>query len=62
VYDEVGSSLRLNCKEDVLVTGGVTDAWPALPLAEWRETQATLHRWMQVVGKVKLELAPFLNE
>ena len=38
------------------------DAWPALPFAEWRETQETLHRWLQIVGKVKLELTPFLNE
>ena len=39
-----------------------TETWPALPLEEWRETQATLHLWTQVVGKVKLELTPFLNE
>ncbi|HYO31065.1 MAG TPA: DUF5996 family protein, partial [Thermomicrobiales bacterium] len=39
-----------------------TEAWPALPLEEWRETQATLHLWTQVVGKVKLALTPFLNE
>lgn len=36
--------------------------WPALPFAEWRETQETLHRWLQIVGKVKLELTPFVNE
>ncbi len=28
--------------------------WPALPLAGWRETYATLHMWTQVVGKVCL--------
>ena len=38
------------------------DAWPELPLTAWRETCDTVHMWMQVVGKVKLELAPFLNE
>ncbi len=38
------------------------ETWPALPLEEWRETQETLHLWTQVVGKVKLELTPFLNE
>jgi hypothetical protein len=38
------------------------DAWPALPYAEWKETLDTLHMWMQIVGKVKLELAAFLNE
>jgi uncharacterized protein DUF5996 len=38
-----------------------TDAWPALPLAEWRETYATLHRWLQMVGKTRLALAPMQN-
>jgi len=38
------------------------DIWPALPLDEWYDTQKTLHRWTQVVGKVKLALTPFLNE
>jgi hypothetical protein len=38
------------------------DVWPALPYAEWKDTLATLHMWMQIVGKVKLELSPFLNE
>jgi hypothetical protein len=37
------------------------DAWPALPLDEWRPTLATLHRFCQMVGKVRLALAPFRN-
>src|SRR5579872_5041302 len=36
--------------------------WPKLPYVTWHETLDTLHMWMQVVGKVKLELAPFLNQ
>lgn len=36
--------------------------WPTLPYDEWQATQATLHRWMQIVGKVTLEGTPFLNE
>jgi hypothetical protein len=36
--------------------------WPALPYAEWQPSLATLHMWTQIVGKVKLELSPFLNE
>jgi hypothetical protein len=36
-------------------------AWPALPFAEWKDTFATLHMWMQVVGKVRLELSPHMN-
>lgn len=36
--------------------------WPALPFAAWSDTQYTLHMWTQIVGKVKLELTPFLNQ
>jgi hypothetical protein len=39
----------------------VNDAWPALPFEEWRATCATLHMWTQVVGKVRLALAPPVN-
>jgi hypothetical protein len=35
--------------------------WPALPLASWRETCATLHMWTQVVGRVKVALTPLVN-
>jgi len=35
--------------------------WPALPLAAWRETKDTLHLWTQIVGKVRLALAPMVN-
>src|SRR5450759_398413 len=41
---------------------GRAEVWPALPYEEWKNTLDTLHMWMQVVGKVKLVLAPFLNE
>jgi hypothetical protein len=36
-------------------------AWPSLPLDEWNETKQTLHRYCQMVGKVRLALAPFAN-
>jgi len=36
-------------------------AWPALPLATWRDTYATLHMWTQIVGKTRLALAPMEN-
>lgn len=35
--------------------------WPGLPLKEWRATYATLHMWAQIVGKVRLALAPPVN-
>jgi Family of unknown function (DUF5996) len=37
------------------------EKWPALPLAEWKDTYATLHMWTQVVGKVRLGLSPAVN-
>ena len=38
-----------------------SDSWPALPLAEWKNTYATLHMWTQVVGKVRLALTQPIN-
>jgi hypothetical protein len=35
--------------------------WPALPLEEWEGTYQTLHMWTEIVGKVRLELAPLQN-
>ena len=34
---------------------------PPLPYAEWKETCTTLHMWTQIVGKVRLALAPLEN-
>lgn len=42
-------------------SSAIESAWPALPLAAWRDTQATLHMWTQVVGKTRLALAPMEN-
>lgn len=33
-------------------------AWPPLPLASWESTRATLHMYAQIVGKIRLTLAP----
>ena len=35
--------------------------WPPLVYAEWQETCATLHMWTQIVGKIRLALAPPVN-
>ena len=35
--------------------------WPALPLAAWRDTYATLHMWSQIVGKLCLALTAPVN-
>ncbi len=37
------------------------DAWPRLGLAEWEDTYKTLHRFSQVLGKIRLALAPPVN-
>ena len=40
---------------------GLSESWPALPLAEWADTYATLHMWSQIIGKVRLALSPRVN-
>jgi hypothetical protein len=42
-------------------TVSAAEAWPSLPLAAWADTYATLHRWLQVVGKVRLVQSPWVN-
>ena len=43
-------------------TAAATNLWPAeLPLAEWKDTYDTLHRWTQIVGKIRLALTPQVN-
>lgn len=36
--------------------------WTPLPYNEWKDTLDTLHMKMQIVGKVKLALTPFINQ
>jgi hypothetical protein len=31
----------------------VNREWLSLPLEEWKDTQATLHLWTQIVGKIR---------
>ena len=38
-----------------------SQTWPRLDFADWSDTCATLHLWTQVVGKIRLKLAPMLN-
>ena len=37
------------------------DPWPKRPFPEWRETALALQLWLQVIGKVRLSLTPWLN-
>jgi hypothetical protein len=41
--------------------GSLTDLWLPLPVAAWQDTYETLHLWTQIVGKVRLALAPKIN-
>jgi hypothetical protein len=35
--------------------------WPELPYPHWRDTLETLQLWTQIVGKIRLSLAPWMN-
>ncbi len=37
------------------------DAWPSLPLNDWKDTCTTLHMLTQIVGKIRLMLSPHIN-
>jgi len=41
--------------------GRTATGWPELPWRAWEPTISTLHMWLQIVGKVRLALAPPLN-
>lgn len=38
-----------------------SDAFPELPLAEWKDTKNTLHLYLQIVGKIRLGAHPHIN-
>lgn len=40
---------------------GKAELWPALPYEAWKETLTTLHMWLQIVGKIRVALAPWVN-
>lgn len=39
----------------------MNNQWPALSYEKGRDTYATLHMWTQIVGKIKLAVAPWIN-
>lgn len=39
----------------------MADVWPDIPLAAWKDTRAALHQWLQIAGKYKLALTPWVN-
>jgi Family of unknown function (DUF5996) len=38
-----------------------TSTWPRFPIDGWDTTGPTLHRWTQVVGKIRMVLTPAVN-
>lgn len=38
-----------------------SELWPSLPFQEWQGTYATLHRWTQIIGKIRLQQSPWIN-
>ena len=38
------------------------EVWPELRYAEWGECCSTLQMWLQIVGKIRMELTPALNQ
>jgi hypothetical protein len=52
---------RIATRAGSLSSGADFDPWPPLPLDNWLPTYETLQRWTQIVGKTRLELAPFVN-
>ncbi len=35
--------------------------WPPLKYDEWKPTYDTLHRWIQIIGKLRMSQSPWLN-
>ncbi|MEM6538896.1 MAG: DUF5996 family protein [Pseudomonadota bacterium] len=35
--------------------------WPDIPYTRWKDTGASLHMWLQVIGKFRLAQTPWLN-
>jgi hypothetical protein len=35
--------------------------FPSLPSGEWTDTIETLHMWLQIVGKIRMEMCPWVN-
>jgi hypothetical protein len=49
----------MNATEDTIAAGPAP--WPDMSYASWQETKETLHRFAQLVGKIRLAAAPRRN-
>jgi hypothetical protein len=39
----------------------VSETWPELDYAAWKDTRDTLHMWTQIAGKIRMKLTPLVN-
>jgi len=44
-----------------MILPAAADDWPALAYDDWADTQATLHMWTQIVGKIRMALTSPVN-
>lgn len=51
----------MHCRSISSLTGPATEAFPPMPLESWEPTKETLHRFLQIVGKIRLSTAPRRN-
>ena len=66
VADTASSSSSASCRRRVTRRqSGMADTgetpWPELPWRDWQPTLSTVHMWLQIVGKVRMALAPPRN-
>jgi hypothetical protein len=43
------------------VENSLVQNWPDIPYLSWKDTAATLHQWLQIVGKYRLAYVPWVN-
>ncbi|HLL07923.1 MAG TPA: DUF5996 family protein [Nocardioidaceae bacterium] len=43
------------------MTSSASNTWPPLPYHDWEPTKQTLHRYAQIIGKIRLALVPYRN-
>src|SRR4051812_45050712 len=56
-----GAGTDLPAKETIAMQLAKAMILPELDLNAWSDTQTTLHRWTQIVGKTRLKFAPMQN-
>ena len=58
----ISTSFELRKRCTSLTSDLAKDAWPELNWPDWQDTGETLHRWTQIIGKVRMALSPMMNQ